>query len=132
MPRPYDPELPELSSETPDDRAVAAPPAPAQAAPAPVPTPQAVDPPRAPAREEPPQERWAFRSRTIQRMIVAGIMFYIASNHAALIPYVDQTLAADTVQMIFDLFGTLFLGAAARGRQIAGPEKLYWLPRARA
>lgn len=99
-------------------------PAPGQPTPAPAPE-QAVEVP----------ERWAFSSRTVQRIAVAGIMFYVAQNHAALVQYLPQDLAADTVKMVFDMAGTLFLGAAARARQIgatSGPERIYWLPRRRA
>lgn len=97
--------------------------------------PPAGQPASAPAQDQAVPERWAFNSRTIQRLTVAGIMFYVAQNHAGLIPYLPQDLAADTVSMVFNLFGTVFLGWAGRGRQIGantGPERIYWLPRRRA
>lgn len=87
-----------------------------------------------------PAERWAFSSRTIQRLAVAGIMFWVSKQDFA--PYVDQQLAADTVAMIADglsaafaVLGTVYMGAAARARQLGAekpPERIYWLPRVRA
>jgi len=136
MPRPYDPEFPEIGSELPDEVVVSAS-APVVVPPAPPPVPQAA-PPRARAREAetaPMPERWAFRSRTIQRMLVSAVMFYIAQTHAALLPYVDATLAGDVVKMIFEAVGGLFFAAAARAKQIGDvepPVKMYWLPRLRA
>lgn len=91
----------------------------------------------------PPPERWAFESRTVQRIIVAGIMFWLSRTEYA--AFVDQQLVADTVQMLanfvgfaadnindaFAGLGTAALIGAGRARQVAGPERLYWLPRTR-
>lgn len=88
-------------------------------------------------------ERWAFSSRTIQRLIVAGVLFWLSKTEYG--PFFDQQLVTDAVAMVSDLLGmvgdnlnealaglgTFALGGAARARQIAGPERLYWLPRKR-
>lgn len=88
-------------------------------------------------------ERWAFSSRTVQRIVVAGAMFWLSKTEYA--AFVDQQLVTDTVAMFADLIGfvadnlnealaglgTVALGGAARARQLAGPERLYWLPRKR-
>lgn len=101
----------------------------------PAPAPQTPAPP--PAAAEPQvTEKWAFRSRTVQRIIVAGIMWKLSTTPLA--SYVDQQMVADFVRMTFEWLpevfqglGTLAMGGAIRARQIAGPEKLYWLPRTR-
>ena len=139
MPRPYDPTDPDFSTFDPDQVTagvivVEPPPAPApapQQAPAAQPDYNRVEH-GGPADGIQPTERWAFSTRTVQRIMVAGIMFVIAERFATLRPFVDQQLVQDTVKMMFDGIGLLFLGAAGRARQLAapkGPEKLYWLPR---
>ena len=78
-------------------------------------------------------ERWAFSSKTIQRVLVAALMFWVSKQDFA--QFVDQQLVVDVVSQGFAIIGTVYLGFAARSRQLAapkGPERIYWLPRARA
>lgn len=114
MPRPYDPS--DLDHQHPDDTGVVVALAPAQAP--------------APAAPTTPEEKWAFQSRTVQRITVAACMFWVSKTDFA--AFVDQQLVADTVAMVFGIGGTLYAGAAVRARQIATPEKLYLLPRRQA
>lgn len=87
----------------------------------------------APAPAHPVADRWAFSSRTIQRLFVAAIMFWVSKQDFA--AFVDQQLVADVVSLVFGAVGTVYIGFAARARQLGAatrPERIYWLPRLRA
>lgn len=85
------------------------------------------------AASDPVNERWAFSSSTIRRVCIAGVMFWVSKQDFA--AFVDQQLVADLVEMAFALGGTLYLGLAAQARTLGAkkpPERIYWMPRARA